>query len=103
MRLTDTQINEFNEKGYIVIKGFFDAATMTEVSDVLDRLQAKEPKPGEEAKYFEESTITGDNILVRIENVIGENNPELTADLINDDTVQCLTQLFGEAPVLFKE
>jgi len=103
MRLTDAQIEEFNDKGYIVIKGFFDAATMAEVSNVLDGLQAKEPKPGEEAKYYEESTITGDNILVRIENVIGENNPELTADLINDDTIQCLTQLFGEAPVLFKE
>lgn len=103
MFLTEEQTKEFKDKGFIVLKGFFDKAVMDNVSAWLDALRDKEPGKDQEAKYYEKSTITGENILVRIENVLGDRNPELTELIISPRTTECLTQLFGEPPVLFKE
>lgn len=103
MFLTEEQTAEFKEKGFIVLKGFFDKAVMDRVSAWLDELRDKRPARNQAAKYYEKSTITGENILVRIENVLGDDNPEFTRLLISPEAVECLTQLFGEPPVLFKE
>jgi ectoine hydroxylase-related dioxygenase (phytanoyl-CoA dioxygenase family) len=103
MFLTEEQAKEFSDKGFIVLKGFFDKAVMDKVSAWLDELRDKEPGENQEAKYYEKSTITGENILVRIENVLGDHNPEATKLLLSPKTIECLTQLFGEPPVLFKE
>ncbi|MCH7864492.1 MAG: phytanoyl-CoA dioxygenase family protein [Proteobacteria bacterium] len=103
MFLTEEQTKEFRDKGFIVLKGFFDKAVMDEVSVWLDVLRDKEPVKDQEAKYYEKSTITGENILVRIENVLGDNNPELAELLMPPKAMECLTQLFDEPPVLFKE
>ena len=103
MHLTEKQVAEFEDKGFIVLKGFFDKATMDRVSAWLDELRDKDPGPNQEAKYYEKSSLTGENILVRIENVLGENNPEIGELLLSPKTIECLTGLFGEPPVLFKE
>lgn len=103
MFLSEEQTKEFNDKGFIVLKGFFDKAVMDEVSAWLDEIRDKEPVENQEAKYYEKSSITGENILVRIENVLGDHNPEITKLLLSPKTIECLTQLFGEPPVLFKE
>ena len=103
MFLTEEQTKEFKDKGFIVLKDFFDKAVMGGVSAWLDELRHKRPKTNEEAKYFEKSTITGENILVRIENLLGDHNPEITKLLLSPKTIDCLSQLFGEPPVLFKE
>ena len=103
MSLTEEQMKEFTDKGFIVLKGFFDKAVMDKVSARLDELRDKEPAKNQEAKYYEKSTITGENILVRIENVLGDHNPELGELLIPPKAMDCLTQLFDEPPVLFKE
>ncbi len=103
MVLTEQQTREFEEKGFIVLKGFFDKPAMDRVSACLDQLRDKAPAKGQEAKYYEKSSITGENILVRIENVLGDHNPELARLLVTTKTIECLTQLLGEPPVLFKE
>ena len=103
MSLTEEQMKEFTDKGFIVLKGFFDNTVMDKVSAHLDELRDKEPGENQEAKYYEKSTITGENILVRIENVLGDHNPELGELLIPPKAMDCLTQLFDEPPVLFKE
>ncbi len=103
MFLTEDQTKEFKAKGFIVLKGFFDKAVMDQLSAWLDELRLKQPKPNDEAKYFEKSTITGENILVRIENILGRQNPEMTQLLLTPQTIGCLSQLLGEPPVLFKE
>ena len=54
-------------------------------------------------KYYEKSPTTGEDVLVRIENVLGDHNPELTKLLVSPEAIECLTELFGEQPVLFKE
>jgi len=103
MFLTEQQTQEFGDKGFIVLKGFFDKTVMDRVSAWLDELRDKQPEKGREAKYYEKSTITGESILVRIENALGDQNPEFTRLLVSPEAVECLTQLFGEPPVLFKE
>lgn len=103
MSLNQEQVSEFKHKGFIVLKSFFDKAAIDKVSAWLDELRDKTPGNGEEAKYHEKSLITGQNILVRIENVLGDRNPEMTKLLISPKTVECLASLFGEPPVLFKE
>ncbi len=103
MILTKEQRNEFKDKGFIVIKGFFDEGVMKKVSAWLDELRDKTPNKGEEAKYHERSTLNEENILVRVEHILGDHNPEITKLLISQETIDCLTDLFNESPVLFKE
>ncbi len=104
MRLNEDQVQQFKQKGFIVVKGVFDADAMSKVSAWADELQAKEPAPGAEAKYYEQSVLNGEDVLVRIENVVGEEiNPAMTSLLISPEVIASLTQLLGEAPVLFKE
>jgi len=103
MFLSNEQIAEFEDKGFIVLKGFLDEGVMDKVSAYMDHLRDKQPAEGEEAKYYETSPISGENILVRIENILGDNNPELGNLLLPPKAIECLTQLLGEPPVLFKE
>ncbi len=103
MFLSEEQMKEFEAKGFIVLKGFFDKAVMDKVSAWLGELRDKQPDRDEEAKYYEKSSTTGENILVRIENVFGDLNPEFSKLLISPKAIECLSQLFGEPPVLFKE
>ncbi|MBM2830318.1 MAG: hypothetical protein HW411_1108 [Gammaproteobacteria bacterium] len=103
MILNEEQKKEFNDKGFIVMKGFFDEEVMKKVSEWLDELHDKIPKKGEEAKYYEKSTLNEENILIRVEHVLGDHNPEMTKLLLSQKTIDCLMDLFGEPPVLFKE
>jgi len=82
MILNEEQKKEFNDKGFIVMKGFFDEEVMKKVSEWLDELHDKIPKKGEEAKYYEKSTLNEENILIRVEHVLGDHNPEMTKLLL---------------------
>jgi 2-aminoethylphosphonate dioxygenase len=103
MSLTEAQVGTFKEKGFVVIRGFFSPREVAQISAWLDVLRDRQPADGEEAKYYETSPISGEDILVRIENVISEQNRAASELLISDKARECLGQLLGEAPVLFKE
>jgi ectoine hydroxylase-related dioxygenase (phytanoyl-CoA dioxygenase family) len=103
MSLTQEQVKSFREKGFIVIKGFFGPDETPKISAWLDSLRDRQPAEGQEAKYYETSPINGKTILVRIENVIGDYNREASDLLISGKAKEALTQLLGEAPVLFKD
>jgi len=104
MTLSAEQKNTFDEKGFIVLKGFVDQAAISAISDWLDALQdVSTDTSAHAAKYFEKSPLTGENILVRVEHVLGEHDAEIAELLLNEKTIDALTTLFGEAPVLFKE
>lgn len=103
MGLTEAQVKEFHDKGFVVVKGFFDEGVIDRVSRWLDELRDKTPEKGLEAKYYEKSSIAGESILVRVENILGDHNPEITDLLLSREAIECLTQLFGEPPVLLKE
>jgi len=103
MILTEKQKQTFTEKGFIVLKGFFNKQEITRISDWVDDLRDKQPRENEEAKYYEKSIMGDDSILVRIENVFGDHNAEITDLVISSRTRQHLTELLGEQPVLFKD
>ena len=103
MSLTQDQVSQFESRGFVVAKGFFDAMQVEALSAWLDELRDKPVEAGEEAKYYESSPISGESILVRIENLFGGRNREASALLISEKTRDALRQLLGEAPVLFKE
>lgn len=103
MELSQEQIQTYKDTGFVVIKDFFDKKTMERVSALVDGLKTKNAAEGEDAKYFEQSPISNENLLVRIENVMGDHNLELTETLITAKAIACLTQLLDEPPVLFKD
>lgn len=103
MSFTNEQIQQFKSKGFIVLKGLFDAAEVERLSSCFDTLQENPGGKELNGKYFETSPITGDNLLVRIENIIGDHNAELSEILLSAKATESLTQLFGEPPVLFKD
>ena len=104
MALSAEQKAEFEEKGFIVLRKFFSRDVIETVSDWLDALEdTSTGVSAHAAKYFEKSPLTGRDILVRVEHVLGEHDAEIAGLLLTEKTVDALTILFGEAPVLFKE
>jgi hypothetical protein len=103
MPLTAQQVRQFHERGFIVLKGFFRPDEIQRVSDWLDELQKAPQSGGVDARYYERSPVTQENILVRVEHFLGEHNGEITELLLPGRAMECLEQLFGEAPILFKE
>ena len=103
MTLSQTQIQEFNDKGTLLIKGLFNEDSIKALSLWLEELKTKQPAYGEEAKYYEISNLTGENFLARVENVVGEYNPKMSNLLLQETAIESLTQLFNDKPVLFKD
>lgn len=101
--LSEQQIKEFHERGFIVLRGFFDPDAVSRLSTWLDELSRKAPAEGSEAKYYEKSPISNEDLLVRAEYLLGEHNKEETGLLLNETTLACLEELLGEPAVLFKE
>lgn len=101
--LPQEQIKDFHKRGFIVLKGFFDTEVADRLSSWLEELSQKAPDEGSEAKYYEKSPISDEDLLVRAEYLLGKHNPEITDILLNERTMSSLEDLFGEAAVLFKE
>lgn len=103
MSLADDPRKSFSDKGFVVLKGFFDSTVIDEVSAWLDKLQTSLETSRHAARYYEVSPISGDDILVRVEHVLGEHDSEIARLLLAPKTIKCLEQLLGEKPMLFKE
>jgi ectoine hydroxylase-related dioxygenase (phytanoyl-CoA dioxygenase family) len=103
MTLSEKQQREFAQRGFIVLKAFFDQPTMARISAWLDDLRDKFPGQGKEAMYFERSPVSGENVLVRAEYILGDHNLDITNLLLSPKTTAYLTELLGEPPVLFKD
>jgi hypothetical protein len=94
--LSEQQVKELKQKGFIVLKSFFDAPSIVRVSSIANELHGKTPEENQEAKYYETSPVTGQDVLVRIEHMLGDYNSELTNLIITPKVDGCLAQLFGE-------
>lgn len=100
--LTQEQKARFDTRGFIVIPDFFSQEEMAKVTELIEAMDRKLPVPGEEARYYEEG-VTGENVLVRTENFLGDHNPELTALILAQKTRECVADLLGEEGLLFKD
>lgn len=103
MFLTQDQLESFRTRGFVVLRGFYDSAAVAALSATLDALRDSDAEGQECAKYYEESPLSGETILVRIENVLGEHNADFTEQVLSPKANGCLTELFGEPPLLFKD
>lgn len=103
MALAADQVREFNDRGFLVLKGFFGKAAIGKISAWLDEMRRRPAHEGPEARYYEISPVMGESMLVRVEHFLGHQNLHLTQLLIPARAIDCLTELLGEPPVLFKE
>ena len=100
--LTDRQVEDFHRDGFLVCRGLFDAA---EVSDLLrwtDEVMAYPEQPGKYMMYFEQSSLNSARILNRMEDI--EPYHERFSRVFNGDKLKgSCTRLFGEQAVLYKD
>ena len=99
--LTDDQLSDFQDNGFLVARGVFNAEQMSIISDWSDEMLSRPEKSGTHWVYHEKSSKEDSLDLVsRIENI----SPFHTGF---QDLIQALqfpvSQLLGEKAVLFKE
>jgi hypothetical protein len=100
MELSTEDVERFRQRGYCVQPGFYDQASIKKISDWLDALRTTPPPEGAEACYYEQSPVTGEELLVRVEHILGEHNPEITRLMLTPKLLGAITDLLGEQPVL---
>jgi hypothetical protein len=100
--LSQEQIAQFRDDGYLVIRGLFDSEEMGTISAWADELAAAPEVPGGAMKYFEDGREAGSRLLSRIENFVPWHAG--FRELITGRRIrQAVDDLFGEAAVLFKD
>jgi ectoine hydroxylase-related dioxygenase (phytanoyl-CoA dioxygenase family) len=101
--LTNSQIEEFSSKGFVVERGVYSKDEIQRISAWLDDLRDSDGTDNEVATYYEASPINGETVLVRAEYLLGEHNPGMTQLLLKTEVLAGLRQLLADEPVLFKE
>ncbi|MCL4792322.1 MAG: hypothetical protein KJ040_09765, partial [Gammaproteobacteria bacterium] len=93
MQLSTQDVERFRQRGYCVKPGFYDQASIKKISDWLDALKTTPPPDGAEACYYEQSPVTGKELLVRVEHVLGEHNPDITRLMLTPKLLGAITDL----------
>jgi ectoine hydroxylase-related dioxygenase (phytanoyl-CoA dioxygenase family) len=101
--LTDDQKRDFADLGFLILRGFYSEEEIARVGGWLADLEELEPEPGREAKYYEASDLTGEALLIRVENIFDENNAEMRDLVLNNAMRQVLHDLLDEPAVVFKD
>ena len=101
--LNAAQIGQFREDGFLVVRGFFNAAEMRDVSSWSDDVVKFPEVPGRHMVYYEDSLLSPDKrVLSRVENFC-PYHPALDDLLRSGRSVGCVSQLLGEQAILFKD
>ena len=64
MMLENSQIESFKQKGFLVIKDFFDSDFMNQILNEVNRLDVLEPIEYGQMKYYEESQMNKNEMLL---------------------------------------
>tara|TARA_Y100000591_G_C21773939_1_gene667133 strand:- start:151 stop:909 length:759 start_codon:yes stop_codon:yes gene_type:complete len=96
------EINQFDQKGYLVKKNFFKKSFINQISKEINLLKSKDLKKKVD-RYFGMSVGKNrQSILVRIENFY--NKSKNLTKLIDDKSIrEILSELFRSKATLFKE
>lgn len=100
--LSEQQIKYFQRDGFLLVRGFYDQKEMKQITDWVDEVQAYPDAPGKYQRYYE--TLLNDvhrRMLNRLENFAPYH--EGFERLFHGRLEQAVSELFGEAAVLFKE
>ena len=90
MTITQSQIKDFKNLGFLVIKDFFDAKVMNNILKEVNVMEFEEPLKDGIMKYYEESNdnpnqTPANPLLIRIENFIETN--EYLNSIVNHPTI----------------
>jgi ectoine hydroxylase-related dioxygenase (phytanoyl-CoA dioxygenase family) len=100
---TADEIAAFERDGYVVVRGLYDAQAMAEIAAWTDDIQARPETAGKWMKYFDDSlTAPGMRILNRVENFCPYHEG-FDGLMRRGELPGRVTELSGEAAVLFKE
>jgi len=98
--LTDEQVQQFREQGYLVVPGLFTPEEMVPITEWVNEVENWPETPGKWMMYFEETENA--RLLNRIENVL-PHHENFMALATGDKMQGACGQLFGEPAVLFKD
>ena len=102
MRLSTRQVNDFHRDGYLLVRGLFSAAETAALRNWTDEVMAWPEQPGRHMMYFEQSSLTGERILCRVEDI--EPWHAQFSEVFNGPRLKgCCGQLFGEDATLYKD
>ena len=101
--LSPTQVAEYQEKGWLVARGFFTPAEAAAISAWTDELVARPETPGAHMVYHEDSlTEPGRKVIQRIENFC-PYHPAFDALVRQGALSAAVDQLMDGPTLLFKE
>jgi hypothetical protein len=102
-QLTDQQVSEFKRDGFVVVRGMFTPAEMTELARWTDEAEGYPETPGKFMMYFEKSLKNGrDRLLNRLENFYPYHDG-FRALFDGAKLRGAVSDLLGEEAVLFKD
>ena len=90
MTITQSEIEDFKNLGFLVIKDFFDANVMNNILKEVNLMEHEEPLKDGIMKYYEPSNdnsgqTSAKPLLIRIENFIETN--EYLNSIVNHPTI----------------
>ncbi len=103
MKISNEQIQEFKDTGFLVIRNLYNADRMQEITAWTEEVTNYPEVPGKYMMYFEESKLeSGKRILSRMEDI--EPFHQGFSDLfVSGEIQQICSQLFDDEAVLFKD
>jgi ectoine hydroxylase-related dioxygenase (phytanoyl-CoA dioxygenase family) len=101
--LTDGQLREFHEKGFVIVRGLLDPEWMKQIASWTDEIQHWPEVAGRYMMYFEETADEpARRLLNRVEDIVSFH--EGMASLMRSDEMQgAVSRLFGEPAILLKD
>jgi 2-aminoethylphosphonate dioxygenase len=111
-KLTDAQVKSFEQDGCLVIPAadFWTDDELKSLLNGVNEMDSWEDAPGKYMKYYEvvktesasDSKTTEKKLLQRIENFL-QYNPAIDKLVNGERMLKCVSQLFGEDSILYKE
>lgn len=100
--LSEAQIEAFHRNGFVVARGLFSPAQMSEIRHWTETVQSWPETPFKHMMYFEDGATDGSRLLNRVENLLPYHD-DFNA-LANSARMKgACAQLFGEPAVIFKD
>ena len=100
--LSADQIQSFQEKGYLLVRGFFTAPETKQLQQWAQEVYDLPRTPGVPWMPYEEVNAQGDRVLCRTEN-FANSHAGFDSFLRGQRATSLLQQLAGEEMLLFKE
>ena len=100
--ITDDEIHQFDQKGFLIKKNFFNKSFVQKISKEINKLKYKDKRKKVDRYFGESEQNSQKSILVRIENFY-KKSKYLTNLIDNKSIKEILSKLFKNKAILFKE